>query len=190
MSELQKRISAIPKNTFTISDVRKITDMDDQSLRVSMNRLVKNGFATRIVRGVYTNNPAMVDWEKFAQELYAPSYLSFEWVLARAGVLSQKPYALTLATSLRTKTIETSWMTIIYHHIQPHLYWGSIQEHGIFVAEPEKAFLDLAYLSLRGYATLDPDEMDLTLLDCKKMKQYLRKFNNVQLNKRVNDVFE
>ncbi len=189
MSVLQKKISAIPKATFTFSDIRKIADMDDESLRVSMNRLVKSGHVIRIVRGVYTHDLALVDWERLAQELYAPSYLSFESALGRAGVLSQKPYALTLATTMRTRTIETKTKTIIYHHIQPRLYWGHTREGHVYVAEPEKAFLDLAYLSLKGYATFDLDEMDITKLNSAKITRYLRKFDNAQLRKRVESFF-
>lgn len=190
MSALQKKISTIPKVTFTLADIRKITDMDDESLRVSMNRLVKGGAVTRIVRGVYTHDPATVDWEKLALELYSPSYLSFEYALGRAGILSQKSYALTLATPLRTKRIETNMVTIVYHHIQSRLYWGYTREQNVVFAEPEKAFLDLAYLSLRGYAAFDPDDMDLSLLDCLKIERYLKKFGNVQLDKRVKALFE
>ncbi|MBI4272356.1 hypothetical protein HY621_00695 [Candidatus Uhrbacteria bacterium] len=189
MSALQKKINEIPKPTFTFSDIRKIADMNDESLRVSMNRLVKSGHVTRIVRSVYAHDLAVVDWDRLAQELYTPSYLSFESALGRTGVLSQKPYALTLATTLRTRTIETKTKTIIYHHIQPRLYWGYIRENHIFVAESEKAFLDLAYLSLKGYATFDPDEMNLAKLDSAKIMRYLRKFGNVQLRKRVEKLF-
>ncbi len=189
MSALQKKINAIPKSTFTFSDIRKIADMDDESLRVSMNRLVKSGHVTRLVRGVYAHDLALVDWERLAQELYDPSYLSFESALGRSGVLSQKPYAFTLATTKRTRTIETKTTMIIYHHIQPCLYWGYVKENHVFVAEPEKAFLDLAYLSLKGYAAFDPDEMDLTRLNSAKITQYLRKFDSTQLRKRVEKLF-
>lgn len=179
----------IPKATFTLSDIRKVTDMEDESLRVSMNRMVKNGAVARIVRGVYTHDLGKVDWEKFAQELYSPSYLSFEYALGRAGVLSQKSYALTLATSQRTKTIETTSVTIIYHHIQPRLYWGYVREENVFVAEPEKAFLDLAYLSLRGHVTFDPDEMSIEALNPTKIMTYLRRFESARLDKRVKGLF-
>lgn len=189
MSELQKKISRIPKATFTLADIRKVTDMDDESLRVSMNRMVKNGTVTRITRGVYAHDLGRVDWEKLAQELYAPSYLSFEYTLGRAGVLCQKSYALTLATSQRTKTIETTSIAIIYHHIQSRLYWGYVREGNIFVAEPEKAFLDLAYLSLRGHVIFDPDEMNLFLLDLAKIEKYLKKFDHDTLNKRIEALF-
>ncbi|MBI2645309.1 hypothetical protein HYW94_04015 [Candidatus Uhrbacteria bacterium] len=189
MSALLKRINAIPKSTFTFSDIRKIAEMNDESLRVSMNRLVNSGRVLRIIRGVYAHDLAHIDWEHLAQELYAPSYLSFESVLGRVGILSQKPYALTLATTKRTRTIEAHTMTIRYHHIQPRLYWGYTREHTVFIAEPEKAFLDLAYLSLKGYATYDPSEMDLTVLDSAKILRYLKKFNCVQLSKRITPLF-
>lgn len=189
MSRLQKKISAIPKATFTFADIRKVADMDDTSLRVSMSRLVRRGMVTRIVRGVYTNDLSTVDWEKLAQELYTPSYLSFESALGRAGVLSQKSYALTLATPLRSKTIETKVMTMIYHHIQPRLFWGYRREHTILVADPEKALVDLAYLSLKGYSTFDTTEMNLTLLDPAKVTRYLKKVGSIRLTRRIHSLF-
>ncbi len=190
MSELQKKIKSIPKSTFTLNDIRKVTDMNDESLRVSMNRLVKNGAVTRIVRGLYTSDPSSIDWERLAEELYSPSYLSCEYALGRVGVLSQKPYALTLATTLRSKTVETPFATIIYHHMNPQLYWGYTQDQNILIAEPEKAFLDLAYLSLRGYASFDPDEMNLALLNPARINQYLKKFESTRLDRRIKVLFE
>ncbi|MBI4239441.1 hypothetical protein HY620_00435, partial [Candidatus Uhrbacteria bacterium] len=174
MTPLQKKINTIPKIVFTFADIRKIAEMSDASLRVSLNRMVRSGSIVRILKGVYTTDCARVDWEKFAQALYSPSALSFEYVLGREHILSQKPYALTLVTTKRARTIKAPRATIVFRHIRPSLYWGYVRKNSTYIAEPEKAFLDLAYLSLNGYATFDSEEMNLSLLNLKKVSQYLK----------------
>ncbi len=114
--------------------------------------------------------------------MHSPSYLSFEWVLARHNILSQKPANLTLTTAKRSRKIITPQNVIIYHHLQPKLFWGFVREENYLIAKPEKAFLDLAYLSLNGYAKFDVEEMNLELLNKVKLKKYLRKINYPKLN--------
>lgn len=144
--------------------------------------MTKNKEIIRLYKGVYTSDISNVNWENFAIEMYSPSYLSFEWVLARHNILSQKPVSLTLATAERSKKIITPQNFIIYHHLQPKLFWGFNKEENYLIAEPEKAFLDLAYLSLNGYAKFDVEEMNLELLDRIKLKKYLRRIDYQRLN--------
>lgn len=185
MNTLLKKINSIPRRYFTFADIRKVAGMSDESAQVSLCRMVKAGDLTRIARGVYTDDITAVDWEELAEHIYAPSYLSFEWVLARYGVLSQQPMALTLATKKRARVIDSPYKTIIYHHLQAKLYWGYTQENKALIAEPEKALLDLAYISLNGYGSWAPDEMDLSSLDTQKIARYLKKMNDNRLTRLI-----
>ena len=47
---------------------------------------------------------------------------------------------------------------------------------GIYIAKPEKAFLDLAYLASRGMASLDSDEMDIKKLSKTALKKFSKRF--------------
>lgn len=47
---------------------------------------------------------------------------------------------------------------------------------GIYVAKPEKAFLDLVYLASKGIASLDLDELDTKKLSSKKVKEFSKNF--------------
>jgi len=67
--------------------------------------------------------------------------LSFEWVLGRYNILSQKSYALTLATTKRASAKEVCDTVLNYHHIQKNLFFGYNLKDGYLIAEPEKAFL-------------------------------------------------
>lgn len=176
-----EKINKIPKGYFSFADLRKISALADNSLSVAVSRLLKSGKIISLVKGIYAVDIAKISWEKFAVEIYAPSYLSFEWALGHYDILSQKTYGLTLATTRQTKKIGTPAGMIIYRHVKPNLFWGYKKEDGSLMAEPEKAFLDLAYLSLNGYAKFDLDEMNLDLLDKKKIKAYLKKIKSSKL---------
>jgi len=182
MAKLIQKIKNIPKSYFSFADLKKISDLSGESLKVAISRMIKSKEMTKLKKGVYTSDISMVNWENFAVETHSPSYLSFEWALARHNILSQKPVNLTLATSKRSKKITTPQNIIIYHHLQPKLFWGFVKEDNYLLAEPEKAFLDLAYLSLNGYAKFDAEEMNLELLDKIKLKKYLKKINHKRLD--------
>jgi len=188
MNKLANKIKNIPKQPFSYNDLKKITTLSDNSLKVTIFRMVKNGIIIRLRKGVYTTNVSKIDLESFATQGYEPSYLSFEWVLSKYNVLSQKPYNLTLATSRPAKTINIANYIISYHHLQQKMYWGYKRKDAYLEAELEKAWLDLAYLSLNGYAKFDLKEMNLSLLDKKKLKKYLKKIGSKKLNNLVKSV--
>ncbi len=183
MKKLIQKINNIPKPYFSFSDIRKIAGMEDASLKVSLSRIVKRGELIRLSKGIYAVDAFKIDWEQFAGETYSPSYISFESALARYNILSQQPASIILATTRRGKIMELKEKTIIYRHIMPRLFWGYEREENRLIAEPEKAFLDLAYLSLNGYAKFDPEEMNLNFLNKKKTKIYLKKFNSTRLSR-------
>jgi len=189
MNKLKKQLNKIQKSYFSFADLRKITQLDDVSLRVAISRLIKAGEISGLAKGYYCLDRAMVDWQKLALEIYAPSYLSFEWALGQYDILSQKSYALTLATTKRAKQMEVGDIVISYRHLRSDLFFGYMLKDGYLVAEPEKAFLDLAYLSLNGYAKLDVEEMNLELLDKSRIKDYLKKFKDKRLSILVENLF-
>lgn len=190
MGNLARQLNKIKKSYFSFADARKITQLDDASLRVAISRLIKAGEIVGLTRGYYCTDKSSVDWQKMALEIYAPSYLSFEWALGQYDILSQKTYALTLATTKRAKQMELGDTIANYRHMREDLFFGYILQDGYLIAEPEKAFLDLAYLSLNGYAKFDAEEMNLKLLDKNKIKEYLKKFGSMRLNGLIGNYFQ
>ncbi len=182
MPKWLQKIKLIPKDFFSLADIRKVTDLGEESLKVAISRMLKKGELVALRKGVYALDASKINWEEFAGQIYPPSYLSFEWALARHNVLSQKPANLTLATTNRSRKITAADKVIIYHHIQPRLFWGYRRKDNFWIAEPEKALLDLAYLSLNGYAKFDAEEMNLRILKKTRIKKYLKKFKNAKLN--------
>lgn len=190
MNTLISDIARIPKGYFSLTDIAKVTSLTDSSLLVALSRLVKRGRIVRLARGWYATDMAEVDLESFALDAYPGSYLSFESVLAACGILSQQPMAITCATRRQRKTLVTAGRSIVYRHLQPKMFWGYRTVGSVSEAEPEKALLDLAYLSLRGYATFDPEEMNLELLDRKKLRAYLGKIRSQKLTTLIEGVLQ
>ncbi len=182
MNKLIKKLKDIPKRYFTLTDIKKISSISEESLRVAMSRLVKNGEIRRISRGIYSVDLDEINWESFACETYQPSYISFESALAIHNVLSQKPVHITLATTNRSKRMAIKDKSIIYRHIQPDLFWGFEKSGSYLIADPEKALLDLIYLSLRGYAKFDCEEIDLGFINKEKLNKYLKIFDISRMN--------
>lgn len=188
MSKLLNTIKKIPKGYFSLNDLKKISPLTEASLKVSLNRLVKSKHIVKLGHKLYALNISNIDWDKLSCEIYAPSYISFETALAYHNILSQQPLHLTLATPKRSKVISALDKNIIYHHLKRELFWGFYKINNILLADAEKAFLDQAYLSLNGYAKLDPGEMNLKLLNKAKLIKYCKKSKNKKLKKIINIV--
>ena len=188
---LFEQIQTIPKDYFSFNDIRKISPLGYNSLKVSLSNLVKIGKIQKLTRGYYAKNLPSTNMELFALEYIKPSYLSFEWALGYYGLLSQQSYALTLATTKRGKTVELkggSDELLVYRHLQKKHFWGFQKKGNILIAEPEKAFLDQAYLSLNGATILDLDEINLNNLNQNKLKKYLKQFADKRLERLIKQI--
>jgi predicted transcriptional regulator of viral defense system len=188
MSKLLSIIKELPKEYFSIHDLHKISKLNRNSLRVSLSRAVKSGKITKLTNSLYTSDINLISWENLAINLYKPSYISFESALNYHNILSQQTSALTLATTKIRKEIEIDNKLLIYRHLKKDMFWGYHREDNYLLAEAEKAFLDLAYLSLNGYGHFDPEEMNLKLLNTNIIKQYLKKINHKRLSLKIKQV--
>lgn len=141
-----------------------------------MNRLVKQKLLIRLKRGVYQLGLSSVDVKKVANQLYYPSYLSFESALSAYGILSQIPFTQTFATTKRSKKMTISNTEAEFTQIKKDLYFGYVLENGIYIAEPEKALLDQLYLVSRGKRSVNLKELDLSNIDKVKLTDYGQKF--------------
>ena len=83
---------------------------------------------------------------------------------------------MTFATTRKTKRFTVLGREIEFRQIKRGLFWGYDMQAGIYVARPEKGFLDLAYLASRGLATIDTDEIDTKKLSFGILREYLKKY--------------
>lgn len=174
--ELIKKLRSFNKPYLTVADLEKILGLGRNSLYVTLNRLVKSGVLERLSKNIYSLFTETVDLEKIANELYFPSYLSFEKALSLYGILSQIPYTQTFATIRPTKKITLRNVAVEYSHIKKELFFGYVLRNGKYVAEKEKALLDQLYMVSLGKRIIDIDKLDLKDIDRKKLAEYQNKF--------------
>jgi len=174
--ELLKVLQKINKPFYTIADLEKITGLQRNSLYVALKRWVAGGFIERAAQGVYLPMGSPISMETLAAQLYLPNYLSFESALAGHGILNLVPYTITFATPRKTKKYILRKQEVEFRQMARNLFFGFEMKSGIYIASPEKAFLDEVYFLARGKATLDFDEIDAKKLSIKRLKDYSKQF--------------
>jgi len=129
-------------------------------------RATKGGLLNRIGKS-WISLPDVQAYE-ILPLLYPPSYVSMEWALSHHGVSMQRPFTLTAVSTKKTKVIKSDVWSIEIHHIADELFFGFDEQ---YIACPEKALLDLAYV--RGRIDV---ELDLADIDGRALRAYLTKY--------------
>lgn len=78
-----------------------------------------------------------------------PTYISLQTALYTHGIISQIPSVIYAVSLARTHTYTTSLGTFSIHHISPDFFFGFdfFGKSQVKMASPEKALLDIFYLS-------------------------------------------
>ncbi len=174
--EFLEKLRKLEKSYFTLADLEKIWSGKRESLKVILSRLTKRGELKRIQKNVYFLPGAEIEIEKIANEIYFPSYLSFESALSKWGILSQIPYSLTFATTLKTKRVEIENITIEYRKIKEELFFGYTLLKGVWVAKPEKALCDTFYLVSLGKLKFNFENLDLRKIQKNNFFKLIKKY--------------
>jgi hypothetical protein len=140
---------------------------EDGDFRGRVSRWMRSGELQGVVKGIYVTAPELrkrpLSLEILANKIYGPSYVSFEYVLSRAGLIPETVRTLTSATLKRNRDFDTPLGRFSYRHLPSAVYsfgWTR-REHsdgsGWLEALPEKALLDWLYrsCSLRSVSALE-----------------------------------
>lgn len=177
-------ILSSPRSVFNVQTLRMLSECEDsQKLTKSLNYYVKAGKIRNPRRGIYTK--ATYDEREMACSLFRPAYVSLEYVLQRAGVVFQYDDAITCVSYLN-RIVEIDDKTYQFRIINPELWIGmegiELQEN-ILIATPERAFLDMVYLSA-GNCYFD----NLHSLNKSKIKKLLPLYKSKVLIDRVTEL--
>lgn len=170
-----KTIKEFPKLFYKLVDFEKIFRQDKITIQKSVERLIRAGVINRLMKDVYVLGDKPQDLAKIAGLLYRPSYLSFESVLFKHGVINQPAFGATFAATGKSKKLELSNGEFWFSQIKPELWWGFEQQDGIFTASPEKAIVDMLYLKSLGQRSFDTDEWYLKPVNKQLLGSYLKK---------------
>ena len=140
------------RTVFRLIDIALLAgETSFRSLNKKINYYVHSGKLNNPRKGIYTKvnyNP-----EELACKIFTPSYISLEFVLQKAGIVFQYDSAITSVSYLRRNT-EVDGQLYSYRKIKGEILIntaGIILGNTVCIATPERAFLDLLYLSPQYY---------------------------------------
>lgn len=188
-SELLKRNLSV----FTPREFGRLFRATPEQTKYFLEEYSKAGVFLRLKRGLYALQDPLPSEEEIANQLYRPSYLSFEYALARYHILPEMVYAVTSATTKPTRTFIVAGKTFSYLTIKKEAFAGYIPTkrdgQTVLVAEPEKAFVDYFYFVALGKKTFN-DRLNVSALNAQKIQRYARLFQRPKLDQLVHEFRE
>lgn len=177
-------ISAIlrsKKTVFTFKDIVLLWgEAGTKATRVRINYYVKRGKLHRIRRGVYAKDKNY-DKLELATRIFTPSYVSFETVLAQAGINFQY-YNQIFVASYLTRDIVCDGQKYSFRKIKDTILSnkdGIDVKSDRSIATKERAFLDILYIHK------DYHFDNLASLDWSKVFDLLPMYKNKRMVKKV-----
>lgn len=195
-TDVIKAMSQEKLRFITVDALQEVTGQSHEATKMALSRLNEEGVVLRIKRGLYVNNlaPDIHEYEALPY-LTAPhpSYVTLFSILSDQGLVDDMTPAVFGVTTGNSSGYRTEVGIYRVYHIKEEMMWGydvKKYKHGErAVADPEKAFLDLVYLSktpsrdislpgnwLDIYRELDRDKFRTYVekADMKRLANFLR----------------
>lgn len=167
---------------FTITGFKQTLNINEsgtQQVRENLARWVKKGHVIRLKKGIYMTrhfyerHQNQAAFRPAVSAIITPqSYVSSEYMLQRAGIMTEVTYPITAVTIKNTSQVENALGTFSYRHIKSTLYTGFSQETFLGVIFNQgtiaKALFDYFYFrplprSLRTHKINLAEELRLNL---------------------------
>lgn len=176
-------------NTRTVYSLQEIAmllnEPDAQKLKQQINYYVRTGKLKNPRKGIYAKENYSV--EELACKVFKPSYISLEYVLQKSGVVFQYDSRITNISYL-SRTISIDKTLYVYRKIKNDILYNSngiiMNDNGVSIATPERAFLDTLYLNREYYFDT------IKYLNQESILRILPIFQSDQLTKRVQKVLK
>lgn len=170
-----------PKTIFSTKDVALLWgEKSETAARVRLSYYVRTGKLVRIHRGLYAKDK---NYDKFelATKIYTPSYISFETILTKAGVVFQF-YGQIFVASYVTREVTIGEQLYSYKRVRDSILTnrtGVEAKDNYYIASPERAFLDIVY------SNKDYHFDNLSSLNWDKIFEILPIYKNKSMEKKV-----
>ena len=175
-----------PKTVFTHKDVALLWgEPSSDAVRVRLNSYVRRGKLYRIRRGLSAKDKNYNKLE-LATRVFTPSYVSFETVLSKEGIIFQF-YSQIFVASYLARKITVDGQVYSFRKIRDTLLADPVGiEHGegSSWATKERAFLDTLYLNT------DYHFDNLGGLDWDKVFGILPIYQNKRMTKKVKEFYK
>jgi predicted transcriptional regulator of viral defense system len=175
-----------PKTVFTYKDILLLWgEPGSVAARVRLNHYVRNGNLYRIRRGLYAKDKNYNKAE-LATRIFTPSYVSFETVLSREGVIFQF-YSQIFIASYLTRDITVDSQRCSFKKIKTAVLTdpaGVEHKDQSSFATKERAFLDTLYLNT------DYHFDNLSSIDWNKVFDILPIYRNKRMAKKIESFYK
>lgn len=175
-----------PKTVFTVEDIALLwAEPSTQAVRMRLSYYVSLGKLYRIRKGIYAKDKNYSTLE-FATRIYPPSYVSFETILTREGLIFQFYAQVSVASNL-TRDIEVDGQAYSFRKIKTPILtdpMGVENRSETAFATKERAFLDTLYI--HGDYHFD----NLNGLDWDKVFKVLPIYQNQRMTRQVGRLYK
>jgi len=173
---------------FTPGEFRMVFRVSPARAKYFLETHTGKGLFVRLRKGVYALKSSLPSEEELAGALYRPSYISFEYALAKHGIMPEMVYEVTSATTKPARTFSAANRVFTYSKIKRKAFTGYVlSDAGIrksFVAEPEKALADYLYFVSLGKKTLN-ERLNIGRLNMNKVVRYAELYDRPGLLKLI-----
>lgn len=148
-SDALGRLQDLRAPVITTADGAALLGVSVDAANKTLKRLAQAGLIVLLRHGLWavgkTIDPLLLP--DYVTAPY-PSYVSLQSALYLHGMISQIPQVTYVISLDRTQRIRTSLGTLSIHHVAPAFFGGfDLLESGVKLATPEKALVDVFYLS-------------------------------------------
>lgn len=182
-------LTAILRSSKTIFSTKDIAllwnEPSTAATRVRLNYYVKKGDLYRIRKGLYAKNRNYNKLE-LATRIFTPSYVSFETVLAKEGLIFQY-YDQIFVASYLVREITIDQQTYAYRKIKTRVLINTTGVENVnetSIATKERAFLDTLYVNA-DYQFDNPRS-----LNWEKVFEILPIYRNQRMGKKVTGIYK
>jgi predicted transcriptional regulator of viral defense system len=177
--EIYQRIKKKNLRFLDYALLARITGIINRNtLYKTSQRLIKKKILDKITPGIFMFTDTPVSEFEVANYVYQPSYVSLESALSFYGILPQFVYTVTSITTKKTKRLFYEKKEYLFCKIDSSLFWGYEKKNNILIATPEKALLDTWYFASKGLIKIDNKDLDLSIIDKRKLLKLRKKFKN------------
>lgn len=164
---------------FTPLEFNRVFPGTKRQIKYFLEVQTQQGLLMRLKRGLYALKTDLPSDEEIANVLYKPSYLSFEYAMARYGIIPESPYNFTSATTNPTRLFTIDHQAYSYYTIKQGAYIGyyldTIGNKDVLIAEPEKALADYLYFVAIGQRFWN-DRFSVSKVDKNKLMAFAKLF--------------
>lgn len=169
------------------------------AIRVQLSRWVKAGKLIQLRRGLYAISSPFQKSNGhpflFANYIKAASYVSLQTALSFYNLIPDFGSVTSSVTTGRPGRIENKFGVFTYRHIKNELFFAyrymTINKHACFIAEPEKALLDLIHLQPKGDTLPYLKELrlqNLNQIDMDAMRNFAQHYKSPKINRAIKNL--